>query len=73
MILCMDQMKRRECCPPTVIIWLTLAMGIGAAGTLMVLKRREACCAVKKAGKKCAQAVDSAVEQMFGDECKCEE
>lgn len=73
MILCKEK-KRREWCSPMAVFWIAMAMGIGAAGTLMVLKRREACCAMKKAGKKCAKAVDEAVDRMFGDgECKCEE
>lgn len=73
MMLCKDKKKRRECCSPVTVFWIAMAMGVGAAGTLMVLKRREACCAMKKAGKKCADALDHAVDRMCGDgECDCE-
>ena len=73
MMLCKERKKRRECVSPMVVFWIALAMGVGAAGTLLVCRRHEACCAMKKAGKKCARAVDTAVERMFGDgACDCE-
>ena len=56
-----------------MVFWVAAAMGVGAAGMLLFCRRREACRAMKKAGKKCAQAVDTAVDRMFGDgECDCE-
>ena len=73
MTLCKEKKKRRECCSPAVVFWVAAAMGVGAAGMLLFCRRREACRAMKKAGKKCAQAVDTAVDRMFGDgECDCE-
>lgn len=73
MMLCKDKKKRRECCSPTTIFWIALATGIGAMGTLLWCKRGEAKRAMKKAGKKCAEAVDSAVDRMFGDgDCPCD-
>ena len=72
MILCKEK-KRRECCSPTVVLWIALATGIGALGTLAVCRRHEACRAMKKATKKCADAVDNAVDRVFGDgSCPCD-
>ena len=54
------------------VFWIAAAMGLGAAGTLLYFKRNEAKCAMKKAGKKCADALDHAVDRMCGDgECDC--
>ena len=73
MILCKERKKRRECCSPTLVIWIALATGAGALGALAVCRRREACRAIKNAGKKCADALDHAVDRMCGDgECDCE-
>lgn len=73
MMLCKDKKKRRECCSPMAVFWIAAAMGFGAAGALLWCKRNDAKCAVKKAGKKCAEAVDNAADRMCGDgECDCE-
>ncbi len=72
MILCKEK-KRRECCSPAVVFWIALAMGLGAMGTLLWYKRNDAKCAMKKAGKKGADALDHAVDRMCGNgECDCE-
>ena len=68
MMLCKDKKKRRECCSPTLVIWIALATGAGALGALAVCRRREACRAIKNAGKKCAEAVDNAADRMFGED-----
>ncbi|MBR4770664.1 MAG: hypothetical protein IK090_07035 [Clostridia bacterium] len=68
MILCKERKKRRECCSPTLVIWIAAAMGLGAAGTLLYFKRNEAKRAIKNAGKKCAEAVDNAADRMFGED-----
>lgn len=68
MMLCKDKKKRRECCSPMTVIWIAAAMGLGAAGTLLYFKRNEAKRAVKKAGKKCVEAVDNAADRMFGED-----
>ncbi|MBO4283634.1 MAG: hypothetical protein J5958_03320 [Clostridia bacterium] len=60
--------KRRECCSPMVVFWVALATGVGAAGMLLFCRRREACRAMKKAGKKCAEAIDEAVDKMIGED-----
>ena len=67
-MLCKDKKKRRECCSPMAVFWIAAAMGLGAAGTLLYFKRNEAKRAVKKAGKKCAEAVDNAADRMFGED-----
>lgn len=67
MIWCKEK-KRWECCSPAVVFWIALAMGLGAMGTLLWYKRNDAKCAVKKAGKKCADALDHAVDRMFGED-----
>ncbi|MBP5610459.1 MAG: hypothetical protein J6X72_03880 [Clostridia bacterium] len=65
--------KRRECCSPAVVFWIAAALGVGAAGTLLWCKRNDAKRAVKKAGKKCADALDHAVDRMCGDcDCPCD-
>ena len=68
MMLCKDKKKRRECCSPMAVFWIAAAMGFGAAGALLWYKRNDAKCAVKKAGKKCAEAVDNAADRMFGED-----
>ncbi len=73
MMLCKEKKKRRECCSPAVVFWIALAMGLGTTGTLLWYKRNDAKCAMKKAGKKCADALDHAVDRMCGNgECDCE-
>jgi len=67
MILCKEKKKRRECCSPAVVFWIAAAMGLGAAGTLLFFKRNEAKCALKKAGKKCAETIEGAVDRTSGD------
>ena len=66
MILCKEK-KRRECCSPMTVIWITMAVGVGALGALAYCKRIDVCRAMKKAGKKCADAVDEAVDKITGD------
>ena len=66
MILCKEK-KRRECCSPMVVLWIALATGVGALGALAYCKRNDVCRAMKKAGKKCADAVDEAVDKITGD------
>ena len=68
MILCKEKKKRRECCSPITVIWIAAAMGLGAMGTLLWCKRSDAKCAMKKAGKKCADALDNAADRMFGED-----
>ena len=73
MMLCKDKKKRRECCSPMTVIWIALATGAGALGMLAYCKRKDLGSAMKEAGKKCAGAVDTAVERVFGDgACDCE-
>ena len=73
MMLCKEKKKRRECCSPAVVFWIAAAMGLGATGTLLWFKRNDAKCAMKKAGKKCADALDHAVDRMCGDcDCPCD-
>ena len=67
MMLCKDKKKRRECCSPMTVIWITMAVGAGALGALAYCKRKDLRRAMKKAGKKCADAVDEAVDKMMGD------
>lgn len=67
MILCKEK-KRRECCSPMTVIWITMAVGVGALGALAYCKRKDLRRAMKKAGKKCADAVDEAVDKMMGDQ-----
>ena len=66
MILCKEK-KRRECCSPMTVIWITMAVGVGALGALAYCKRKDLRRAMKKAGKKCADAVDEAVDKITGD------
>ena len=67
MILCKEK-KRRECCSPMTVIWIALATGVGALGALAYCKRKDLRRAMKKAGKKCADAVDEAADRMFGED-----
>ena len=67
MILCKEK-KRRECCSPMVVLWIALATGVGALGALTYCKRKDVCRAMKKAGKKCADAVDEAVDKMIEED-----
>ena len=67
MILCKEKKKRRECCSPMTVIWIALATGVGALGALAYCKRKDLRRAMKKAGKKCADAVDEAVDKITGD------
>ena len=68
MMLCKDKKKRRECCSPMAVFWIALATGAGALGALAVCRRREACRAIKNAGKKCADALDHAVDKVIGED-----
>ena len=68
MILCKERKKWRECCSPMAVFWIAAAMGFGAAGALLWCKRNDAKRAMKKAGKKCAEAVDNAADRMFGED-----
>ena len=66
MILCKEK-KRQECCSPMTVIWITMAVGVGALGALAYCKRKDLRRAMKKAGKKCADALDEAVDKITGD------
>ena len=66
MILCKEK-KRRECCSPITVIWIALATGVGALGALAYCRRKDLGRAMKKAGEKCADALDEAVDKITGD------
>lgn len=66
MIFCKEK-KRRECVSPVTVIWIAMAVGAGALGAIAYCKRKDLRRAMKKAGEKCADAVDEAVDKMMGD------